>query len=76
MMVGVACISMHDNNKDMLLAATVPTENITPLSMADSSNIPVLIGGILGAVMFLVVAMTCIILFCCIKQAKKDKIDL
>ena len=53
------------------------------VSVAGSTNTSdsVLIGSVVGAMVFLVVVMivviiTCIVLFCFIKQAKKKKTDL
>ena len=53
----------------------VTTENSSTAGVAESTNTSVLIVGILGAVLLLVVVMTCII-FCYIKWARKTKVDL
>ena len=75
MMVGVACISMHNNNGDVTsITVTVPTDSPT-VAVPDSTNTSdsALIGGILGAALILVVVITCII-FCCTIRAKKNKV--
>ena len=51
---------------------TVLTESISTVVVTD---LTVLVGGILGAVLFLFIVITCII-FCCINRPKKKKVNL
>ena len=66
-----------DDNNITSVTVTVPIENNSTVAVDHSPNISesVLIGTILGAVLFLVVVISSIIFFY-IKRAKKKKVDL
>ena len=78
-MLSTSIAVLTENNSMVTLADSIAvlTENNSMVTLADSMSTPnsLLIGGILGLVLFLVVIITCIILLCFIRQAKKKKVD-